>query len=51
MKQDANDARKSKRLLLIDRKHTHSERADSGCPDEATQRRGRCRHEDGGEGK
>ena len=53
MKQNANDARRSQRLLLIliEGKHTYSRRTDSCCADEAIHRRGICRHKDGGAGK
>ena len=49
MKQNTNDARRSKRLL--DGKLTYSGRTDSCCTDEATRRRGGCRHKDSGEGR
>ena len=53
VKQNAIDARRSEKLLsmVIDGKHTYSRRADICCTDEATRRRARYRHTDGGEGK
>ena len=49
IKQKSNDARSSERLL--DGKRTYSGRTNSCYTDEATRRRGRCRHNGGGEGK